>query len=83
MIFKDDYSHFRFVFFLKQKSEVVEKFKIVLKIAEKQCGHPIKILQADHGTEIDNEMIKKITEENGIHHRYSFKYTPEQNGWAL
>lgn len=82
IMFKDDYSHFRFVFFLKQKSEVPDKFKIVLKIAEKQFGHPVKCLQTDHGTEIDNETIRNITTENGIQHRFSIKYTPEQNGCA-
>lgn len=80
VLFKDDYSHFRFIFFLKQKSEVVEKFKIVVNIAEKQFGHPVKILQSDNGREYINEEMKAFCNENGIHHRKSVAYTPEQNG---
>lgn len=80
VLFKDDFSHFRFVFFMKAKSEVIEKFKVVLKLAEKQCGHFIKVLQTDNGTEFVNNDMKALLEENGIHHRRSIAYTPEQNG---
>lgn len=63
VLFKDDYSHFRFVFFIKHKSEVIDKFKVVMKIAEKQCGHSIKYLQSDNGTEFINNDAKVIRRE--------------------
>lgn len=82
VIFKDDYSHFRFVYFLKHKSEVFEKCKSFVRLAEKECGHPIRILQSDNGTEYVNDDMKKFLDENGIRHRRSVPYTPEQNGSA-
>lgn len=33
LLFKDDFSHFRFVYCIKQKSEVIEKFRIFVKFA--------------------------------------------------
>lgn len=82
LLFKDDYSHFRFVYFLKQKSEVVEKCKHFVKLAEKECGHPIRIIQSDNGTEYINDEMKRFLNENGIRHRRTVPYTPEQNGSA-
>lgn len=69
VLFKDDFSHFRFVYYLKEKSEVVDKFKTVVKYTEKQCGQPVKILQTDGGLEFVNQDMKQFTDENGIHHR--------------
>lgn len=82
VIFKDDFSHFRFVYFLKHKSEVLEKCKSFVRLAEKECGHPIRILQSDNGTEYVNNGMKQFLDENGIRHRRSVPYTPEQNGSA-
>lgn len=80
VVFKDDYSHMRFIYFLKQKSDVFENFKALINFAEKHCGHGIKILQTDNGTEFVNENMKKYMDGNGIRHRRSVPYTPEQNG---
>lgn len=80
VLFKDDFSHFRYVYFLENKSEVPEKIKVFVNVAEKQFGHPIKILQTDNGGEFVNATVKAFTEQKGIHHRRSVAHTPEQNG---
>lgn len=77
VIFKDDFSHYRFIYFLKNKSEVIDKFKAVVKIAEKQFGHPVKVFQSDNG---GDPTTTAFCTENGIHHRRTIPYTPEQNG---
>lgn len=82
VMFKDDFSHFRFVFFLKNKSEVVEYTKFVIKLSEKQFGHPVKILRTDNGTEIVNESVTELLHQHGIRHQRTVSYTPEQNGCA-
>ena len=81
VLFKDDFSKYRSVYFLKRKSEVVDKFKILLAEA-KVLGHTVKELLTDGGGEFNNKEFKKVTEENGIQHRFSMPYTPEQNGSA-
>lgn len=80
VLFKDDFSHYRFVFFLKNKSEVVEKMGYVINMTEKQFGHPIKAIQTDNGTEFINEETNNLLQKRGIRHRRSVAYTPEQNG---
>lgn len=60
LLLKDDFSHFWFVYFLKSKSEVLEKIKIFIILVEKQCGHPIKTFQSDCGTEFVNSEMKKL-----------------------
>lgn len=80
VLFKDDYSHFRLIFFMKSKEEVSGHFENVIKFIEKQCGHKMKALQSDNGTEFVNSKMKEIIDANGIHHRRSIAYTPEQNG---
>lgn len=82
LLLKDDYSRFRFVYFLKEKSEVIEKLRVFIKQAEKSDGHMIKKIRSDNGTEFINAAVKKLFEENGIRHQRTIPYTPEQNGAA-
>lgn len=82
VVFKDDYSHMRFVYFLKHKSEVCGRLKAFIKLSEKECGHQVKILQSDNGTEFVNDDVTRLLEEHGIRHRRTIPYTPEQNGCA-
>lgn len=72
----------RFVYFLQQKSEVCARFKTFIKLAEKECGHPVKILQTDNGTEFVNAGMLLFMGANGIRHHRTVPYTPEQNGSA-
>jgi hypothetical protein len=79
VLFKDDYSSFRFVYFLKEKSEVAEKLKQV--IAETLVtGHKIVEFLSDNGGEFDNNTVRAILQKNGIRQRLTMPYTPQQNG---
>lgn len=80
LVLKDDCSHMRFVYFMRKKSEVHKHFKSFVILAEKQWGYSVKILQSDNGTEFVNNEMKTFMEENGIRHRRTVPYTPEQNG---
>lgn len=77
--FKDDYSKYRCVYFIKEKSEVVHKIDDFIKSAAAN-GHNVKTLLTDNGTEYDNRAVKDVL--NGIEHRMIMPYTPEQNGSA-
>lgn len=82
LLLKDDYSHFRFVYFMKQKSEVAEIIKKCVKLIQKEHGHSVRIIRSDNGTEFVNDELKTFFEEAGIHHQRTVPYTPEQNGCA-
>ena len=79
--FKDDFSKYRDVYFMKQKSEVAEKLKYFLAKV-KTAGHTVKELLTDGGGEFDNKEVRQITQQIGLNHRMSMPYTPEQNGAA-
>lgn len=80
LLFKDDYSHYKTVYFLKNKSEAVSKLDIFLKLVENQFGRKVKCLRSDWGTEICNKEAQSIIESLGILHTKSTAYTPQQNG---
>lgn len=80
-VFKDDYSKYRNVYFLKKKSELKEK--LVQFLAEvKTLGHTIKEMITDGGTEYNNAEVNEITTKAGLKHRVTMPYTPQQNGSA-
>ncbi|CAK1554981.1 unnamed protein product [Leptosia nina] len=54
VLFKDDYSNFRHVYFIKHKSEVKDKLLQMIK-ETKTPGHNIKTIISDNGGEFKNE----------------------------
>src|SRR5277367_89492 len=81
LCFKDDYSGYRRVFFLKQKSEVAEKLKVYLAEVD-AAGHRMRELLTDGGKEFDNAEVREVLASKGINFRTTMPYTPEQNGAA-
>lgn len=79
LIFVDEFTHFRFLYLLKNKSEVHEKLRQMLAEA-KNSGHAVQELLSDGGGEFNNENIQKILAEYGVRQRLVMPYTPEQNG---
>lgn len=81
VMFKDDASGYRQVFFLKHKSYVFESFKIFERALANKFGRVMKTLHSDNGREYCNESMKQYMQSRGIKHE-SAPYTPEQNGKA-
>lgn len=52
LVLKDDYSHMRFLYFLKAKSEVSSKIKSFVELVLNQTEHKIKAFRSDNGTDI-------------------------------
>jgi len=71
--FKDEFSQYRCVYFMKEKSEVAKKLKYFLA-AVKTVGHTVKELLTDGGDEFDNKEVKHITQQVGLNHRISMPY---------
>jgi transposase InsO family protein len=76
----DDYSRFTWVFFLQEKSQTQEILKKFLRRAQNEFGLRIKKIRSDNGTEFKNSQIEGFLEEEGIKHKFSSPYTPQQNG---
>jgi transposase InsO family protein len=81
LCFKDDFTKYRSIYFLKTKSEAVDKLKVFLAEARTQ-GHTVKELRTDGGGEFDNVQFRSVTQQSGILHRMTMPFTPEQNGTA-
>lgn len=82
LLLKDDFSHFRTVYFMKNKAETELCIDDFLRKAEKHCAGGVKVLRTDNGLEFINKTVKKLTHEYGIRHQRTVAYTPEQNGTA-
>lgn len=81
VLFKDDFSRYRYVYFMKEKSEVATKLEQMLNEI-KTIGHTVKELLSDNGLEFNNEAVKQILSKHGIRQRLVTPYTPQQNGSA-
>ncbi|UYV61340.1 hypothetical protein LAZ67_1004471 [Cordylochernes scorpioides] len=79
--FKGDFTKYRSVYFLKEKSQVIEKLEQFL-LETKTTGHIVKEILTDGGKEFVNKETSKITNKYGINHRITMPYTPQQNGSA-
>ncbi|CAH0393367.1 unnamed protein product [Bemisia tabaci] len=80
LVLKDDYSHFRYVYFLKHKDEVFDHFIKFFKLCQTQFNKTVKVVRADNGGEFDNNRMQKFLEENGVVYQSTVAYMPEQNG---
>jgi transposase len=79
--FKDEYSKYRRVYFLKYKSEVPAKLKVFLA-ETKTLSHVVKELLTDGDGEYSSKELEAITRDTGLQHHKSMPYTSEQNGAA-
>ena len=78
--FTDDYSRYCKTYFLRKKSEALEKFKEFKVAVEKETGMSIKALRADRGGEYMSEEFKQYLKECGIRSESTTAYSPQQNG---
>ena len=78
--FIDDYSRYTYVYLMKHKDEVFDKFKVYKSIVKNQKEKKIKILRSDRGGEYFPAIFSSLCEEHGIIHQRTSPYTPQQNG---
>jgi hypothetical protein len=82
LTFIDDFSRRTWVYFLKLKSEVFDKFLAYKALVEKQSGHQIQRLRTDNGGEYVNNNFTSYCTTQGIQMQHTVPYTPQQNGVA-
>ena len=82
LLFKDDASSYRSVYFIKHKSDVYECFKEFERAVHNKFGRSMKTLRTDCGKGYCNKSMKAYLAEKGIKHETTALYTPEQNGRA-
>jgi hypothetical protein len=80
LLFIDDFSRINWVYFLKKKSEVFEKFNIFRQLVENEVKERIGTLKTDNGGEFTCNEFKNYCTDNGIRRHLTNFYTPQQNG---
>ncbi len=82
VLFTDDFSGWRVVYFLREKSEVPDRFKEYVRELHGETGHFVRTLRTDNGGEFCSQSFDQWLSEKGIRHESSAPHTPEQNGVA-
>ena len=65
---------------MRNKSDIVEYFKELKNMVEKQTGKSIKILRSDQGGEYTSRAFIRYCKNNGIQQQFTVPHTPQQNG---
>lgn len=78
----DDYSHYTYVFLLRNKFQVIDVIKDFIQFSSTQFGRKPKAFRSDLGTEYVNQDLKDLLRNKGIDFQHTTAYTPEQNGIA-
>ena len=82
LTFIDDRTRYTWVYFLKRKGEVFDKFIEWKAMVELSTGVKLKSLRTDNGVEYTSTEFKAYLRQEGIRHELSVPKTPQQNGVA-
>jgi transposase InsO family protein len=80
--FIDDYSRKTWIYFLKTKDEVFNKFKEYKALIENPSERKINTLRSDNGGEYTSKEFVNFYEDVGIKRELTTPYNPQQNGVA-
>ena len=82
MMMKDDYSHWKSLYFIKNKLETSQCLEDFFKKTDNHLKKRINIFRLDNSLEFVNKEIEELTCRYGITHQRTVPFTPEQNGSA-
>ena len=82
LTFTDEKTRYVWVYVLKHKSEVFDKFLEWKALVEKSSGQKVKALRTDNSGEYTSTKFESYLKAEGIRHEYTVPKTPEQNGVA-
>ena len=80
--FIDDYSRKTWIYFLKAKSEVFEKFKEFKALIENLSDKIIKTHRSDNGGEYTSKEFEAFCKDSRIKRELTTPYNPQHNGVA-
>ena len=80
--FIDDYSKKTWIYFLKAKSKVFERFREFKILVENQTWKKIRVLRTDNEGEYTSNEFMEYCSAEGIKKKHTVPHTPQQNGVA-
>ena len=78
----DDFSNYVKIFFMKERSETLTKFRRLMNEVRLETGNIIRCLRSDNGSEFTSNPFRKLVEDNGIVHQFATVGVSQQNGKA-
>ena len=82
LTFIDDHTWYVWVYILKSKDQVFQKFSEWIALIENLSGHRLKILWSDNGGEHTSAQFTTYLKQKGVRHEFTVRKTPQQNGVA-
>jgi len=77
--FIDDFSRMTWLYFLKKKFEVFERFQEFKALVENQFDRKVKVLRIDNGGEFCGKVFDHLYRQHDINRHNTTPYTPQQN----
>ena len=77
VLFIDDYSGWRFIFFLKYKSDAASKFMELINVLRGETGNLVRTLRTDGGGECSSNVFAEWLLRKGIRHESCAPHTTE------
>src|SRR5258705_7286295 len=78
--FIDNFTCFAWIYFLKEKSQVVAAIKDFINMVENQTSYVIQLFRSDRGGEYANNQLIAYFSQKGIVHEFTPPYAHEYNG---
>ncbi|UYV71420.1 hypothetical protein LAZ67_8003120 [Cordylochernes scorpioides] len=79
-LFKDYFSGYRHIYFIKNKSDVLDIFKEYATLIYTQTGNKIKVFRTDNALEFKSDNFADLWKRFGIIHEFTAPYVHEQIG---
>lgn len=73
----DDYSRYRLVEFLREKSDTFSVFRVLCLRLEVEKESRVKAIRSDHGREFENQEFIEICGGKGVRHEFSVPIIPK------
>jgi transposase InsO family protein len=80
MLLVDDYTIMTTIYFLNNKSEAFENFKIYKEMVENEMDSRIRCLRSDNGGEFTSKEFMDYCNNHGIKRQFFIVRTPQHNG---
>ncbi|MBW0469135.1 hypothetical protein O181_008850 [Austropuccinia psidii MF-1] len=77
--FTNDFSKFKTIYILKNKSETCEAMKYYINQVKKTQNIPVKVVVNDNGGEYVSGDVQEFIEKEGIRMEFTAPYSPQQN----
>ncbi|GJW19679.1 retrovirus-related pol polyprotein from transposon TNT 1-94 [Tanacetum coccineum] len=82
VIFVNDCTRMTWIYFLKNKAEVYDRFTAFYAMIQTQFQKSIQVVRSDNDGEYTNSQMNLFFQSKGIVHQTTCPHTPKQNGVA-